>query len=72
VETELQILFTSAIGGGEWSASRPGRFTPGVKAYDTHWIRGSMGGPREGLNAKAKRKIPPLLLLGIESRSLKL
>jgi hypothetical protein len=25
----------SALHGGEWSASRPGRFTPG-----THWIEG--------------------------------
>jgi hypothetical protein len=26
---------TSALVGGEWSTSRPGRFTPG-----THWIGG--------------------------------
>jgi hypothetical protein len=25
-------FFTSALDGGEWSASRPDRFTPGVKA----------------------------------------
>jgi hypothetical protein len=28
------LFLTSAV-GGEWSASRPGRFTPG-----THWIGG--------------------------------
>jgi hypothetical protein len=31
---------TSALVGGEWSASRPGRFTPGDRAPGTHWIRG--------------------------------
>jgi len=29
---------TSALDGGEWSASRPGRFTPRERAADTHWI----------------------------------
>jgi len=31
---------TSALDGGEWSASRPGRFTPRERAPDTHWIGG--------------------------------
>jgi hypothetical protein len=26
--------------GGEWLASRPGRFTPGERAIGTHWIEG--------------------------------
>jgi hypothetical protein len=30
------IFFTSAIDGGEWSASRPGRFTSREKAPGTH------------------------------------
>jgi hypothetical protein len=33
VDVQIQIVLTSALGGGEWSTSRPGRFTP-----DTHWI----------------------------------
>jgi hypothetical protein len=33
---------------GEWSASLPGRFTPGETAPRTHWIGGWMG-PRAGL-----------------------
>jgi len=27
---------TSALDGGEWSASRPGRFIPRERAPDTH------------------------------------
>jgi len=30
---------TSALGGGEWSASRPGRFSPRERAPRIHWIR---------------------------------
>jgi hypothetical protein len=48
---------TSALDGGEWSASRPGRFTPRERAAGTHWIGGWVG-PRTGLDAGAKRKIP--------------
>jgi len=28
---------TSALDGGEWSASCPGRFTPRERAHCTHW-----------------------------------
>jgi len=31
---------TSALDGGEWSASRPGRFTPREIAPGIHWIGG--------------------------------
>jgi hypothetical protein len=31
---------TSALHGGEWSASRSGRFTPRERAPGTHWIGG--------------------------------
>jgi hypothetical protein len=34
---------TSALDGGEWSASRPGHFTPRERAPGTHWIRGWVG-----------------------------
>jgi hypothetical protein len=48
---------TSALDGGEWSASRPGRFTPRERAPGTHWIGGRVG-PRAVLDAVVKRKIP--------------
>jgi hypothetical protein len=31
-------FLTSALDGGEWSASRPCRFTPGERTTGTHWI----------------------------------
>jgi hypothetical protein len=48
--------FTSALGGGEWSASRPGRFAPKERALVTHWI--GWVGSRTVLDAVVKRKIP--------------
>jgi hypothetical protein len=50
---------TSALDGGEWSASRPGRFTPRETAPGTHWIGGWVG-PRTVLDTEMKRKIPSL------------
>jgi hypothetical protein len=52
---------TSALDGGEWSASRPGRFTPRERAPGTHWI-GDWVGPRASLDALVKRKIPSLII----------
>jgi hypothetical protein len=46
-----------ALGGGEWSASRSGRFTPREIAPGTHWIGGWVG-PRAILDSVVKRKIP--------------
>jgi hypothetical protein len=37
---EIHIFLTSARVGGEWSASRPDRFTSGERAHVTHWIGG--------------------------------
>jgi hypothetical protein len=50
---------TSALNGGEWSASRPGRFTHRERAPDTHCIGGWVG-TRAVLDAVVKRKIPSL------------
>jgi hypothetical protein len=37
-------LLTSTADGGEWSDSRPGRFTPGERASGIHSIGGWGGG----------------------------
>jgi len=36
----LPRILNPALDGGEWSASRPGRFTPTERAPVTHWILG--------------------------------
>jgi hypothetical protein len=33
-------FLTSALDGGKWLVSRPGRFTPREKAPCTHWVGG--------------------------------
>jgi hypothetical protein len=47
---------TSALDGGEWSASCPGPFTSKERAPGTHWV-GCWVGPRAVLDAVVKRKI---------------
>jgi hypothetical protein len=59
VEVDLHAFFISVLDGGEWSASRPGCFTPRERDSGTHWIGGWVG-PRAGLDAVVKRKIPSL------------
>jgi hypothetical protein len=54
-ECKASSFLTSALDGDEWSASRPGRFTPGGIALGTHWI-GSWVGPRAGLDAVENRR----------------
>jgi hypothetical protein len=36
-------FLTSALDGSEWSASCPGRFTPGERAPGTHRVGGWVG-----------------------------
>jgi hypothetical protein len=43
-------FLTSALDGGECSATRPGRFTPGEGTPGKHWLRGWVS-PRAGLDA---------------------
>jgi hypothetical protein len=57
VEVQHHAFLTSTLEGGECSASRPGRFTPGETSPRTHWIEGWVG-PRAGQDAVEKRKIP--------------
>jgi hypothetical protein len=60
-------VVTSELAGGEWSASRPYRLTPGERAPDTHWIGGCVD-PRTGLDDLEKWKfLPPP---GLELRPL--
>jgi hypothetical protein len=48
---------TSALDGGEWSASHPGHFIPRQRVPGIHWI-GDWVGPRAGLGTGGKKKIP--------------
>jgi hypothetical protein len=57
VELKLHAFLTSALDGGEWSALRPYHLTFRKRAHATHWIGGGVG-PRAGLDAVVKRKIP--------------
>jgi hypothetical protein len=61
------FLLTTALVGGEWSASRSCRFTPGERAPGTQWIGGWVD-PRAGLDDLQKRK--SLTLRGLELRPL--
>jgi hypothetical protein len=63
VDVKIHILLTSALVGGEWSASHPCRSTPGKRAPVTHWI-GAWMGPRTGVGDVGKRTF--LTLLGLE------
>jgi hypothetical protein len=62
VDVYIHVSLISALVGGEWSASHPGRFT-----YSTHWIGGWVD-PRAGLDDVEKRKF--LTLPGLELRLL--
>jgi hypothetical protein len=48
VEAQLHVFLTSAIDGGEWLASRSGRFKSGKRDTGTHWV-----GHRAGLDVTA-------------------
>jgi hypothetical protein len=63
VDVQIHVSLTSTLVGGEWSASLPGRLTPGERASDTHWI-GSWVGPRADLYHVQKGKF--LILPGLE------
>jgi hypothetical protein len=63
VDIQIHIFLTSALVEREWSASRPGRFTPGEIALGTHCIGGWVD-PRAGLDDVEKRIF--LTLPGLE------
>jgi hypothetical protein len=49
-------FLTSALDGGEWSASRPDALCPGERTLDTHCTGGWVG-PRAGLDTEVRGKI---------------
>jgi hypothetical protein len=49
IKTLVDKTHDSALAGGQWSASRPGRFILGERAPGTHWI-GSCVYPRASLD----------------------
>jgi hypothetical protein len=59
---DVFFFFTSALVEAEWSASRPGRFTPRESALGTRWVGGWVD-PRASLDDVEKRKFltPPEL-----------
>jgi hypothetical protein len=61
-------FMTSALDGGEWSASRPGRALPSEKVPPVPTVQHAWGGPRAGLDTDAGEKILSPLP-GIEPRS---
>jgi hypothetical protein len=63
----MHIFLTSALVGGEWSVSIPGRITPGEKASGTP-LMGGWVDHRAGLEDVDKRKF--LTLPGLEIRPL--
>jgi hypothetical protein len=67
VDVYILIFMTSILAGGEWSVSRPGRFTPWERAPGTHWIGGWVD-PRGDLDDMEDRKL--FTLLGLELRTL--
>jgi hypothetical protein len=67
VDVQIHIFLTSALVAGEWSDSRPGRFTPGERDHSTLW-KGGWLDSRIGLDDMEKRKF--LTQLGFELRPL--
>jgi hypothetical protein len=68
MDVYIHVFFTSALVRGEWSGSRPDRFTPGEIAPDSHCIEGWVV-PRTYLDDLEKRKfLTPLALQPVASR----
>jgi hypothetical protein len=51
MDVQIHVFLISALVGGEWSASRPDRFTPGA-----HYIGGCVE-PRASLDDVEKRSL---------------
>jgi hypothetical protein len=57
LDVEIHMFLTSPLIGVEWSASLRGRFTPGERSQGIRWT-GDWVGPRIGLDAIKRRKLP--------------
>jgi hypothetical protein len=55
---KFDAFLTSAVGGGEWSASRPGHFISRKRVPTIYWI-GGWWEPRAGVEALEKGKSLP-------------
>jgi len=62
VEVQLHTFLTSALNGGEWSASCPSCCTHGKRVPRPHWIGGWVG-PRASMDVVGKEKYPPFTAL---------
>jgi hypothetical protein len=58
MDVYAHVFLISALVWGEWSALRPGRFSPGERAPGTRWIGGWVS-PRAGLDDMEKWKFLP-------------
>jgi hypothetical protein len=67
VDVLIHIFLTLALVGGEWSASRRGRFSPRKRTPGTN-LTGGWVSPRAGLDDVEKKKF--LTLPGLELRHL--
>jgi hypothetical protein len=56
VEVYVHVFLTSALVGGEWSASRPGRFTPGKGAR--YPLDRRLGMPQNRSGRRGEEQIP--------------
>jgi hypothetical protein len=63
----IHIFFTSALAGGEWSTSCPGRFTSRGKS-PLYLLYRRLGGPQSRVDHAEKRKF--LTLPGLELQPL--
>jgi hypothetical protein len=53
LDVQIHVFLTSALAGGEWSASRLSCFTPGERTPGVHWIGGWVD-PRGSLDGMEK------------------
>jgi hypothetical protein len=67
MNVQIHVFLASSLVGGEWSASRPGRFTLEERAICTNLVGGWVG-PRADLDDVEKRKF--LTIPGLELRTL--
>jgi hypothetical protein len=57
VEVYLHVFLASEVDGGEWSASRTGRFTTGERA-PRYSLDRRLGGPQSRTEHDGEKKIP--------------